>query len=932
MLACLTGFMFFMRHICNNRIMARCVSSTHFGIEHAFGSSFVLVLALVLLLAQALLGLCPLQAQAQALTYDTQRAKIEQIKQTLKDIDAALVREQTDANLAKLRAQTEVLGQSTSQLVAALEPDVQTLKSRLEQIRKSKQTLSEALSPSSGAGTAAGADESTKAITGADDSDQLALEKKLGEVTALLALANDSALGVEKTGRVIAEKRRAIFAHETFAYTAGLLSPVLWANLLREFPGDVAALSTVGNDFVTMAGHDVFAWITVCAVYAFGLLLAFFAPIRKIVTAILTSPAATALAQHIGLELTEPATDSVQETPNFLARVTASLLVFILGIAMPLVCLATVLLLAASLDLGAPRLAPLSRAIVSAFIIMTTAQALSHALLVSRAKAWQIFDIAPKLLLELQNAITSLTFVFILGHLADALGEVIVASVNFSALVRSLAALSIAFLLMRCLSKISAFRAADETKTASASKAGLNKSQDDRATSVIVQEQDDASKSIKKEPVRRGIYPVVRLFYWGLAFCIAGACLSGYVAFASFLTVQLFWVSGVCGVLYLLLKLSHELCRTCLDPAGKLGGELAMLLGLRSDSLRPLTTLADGLLNVTLYGLAFLLLLAPWGVQSDDMFTAFNAVVFGFKFGDVTVSLAAIITALFIFLLSILVTKALQKWLGVKFLPLTGLDAGLSNSITTSLGYVGFVLALSLSFTYLGLSFDRLAIVAGALSVGIGFGLQSIVSNFVSGLILLWERAIRVGDWVVVGEEQGIVRRISVRATEIDTFDRASVIVPNSNLVSGIVKNWMRTDKSGRIKIDINLGYDADAAAARALLLGAAKGHREVLTIPAPQVFLTALNEFAMHFEIYCFVEDVETVQKVKSDLHFEILRRLKEKNMRIPIPHQKIDVVWPNQLTENRPETGEILHATAEASLNPLRPAAGALSPGKAD
>ena len=125
-------------------------------------------------------------------------------------------------------------------------------------------------------------------------------------------------------------------------------------------------------------------------------------------------------------------------------------------------------------------------------------------------------------------------------------------------------------------------------------------------------------------------------------------------------------------------------------------------------------------------------------------------------------------------------------------------DLGLRNSIRTSLGYLGFLVAAGLALGYLGLNYEKLALVAGALSVGIGFGLQSIVNNFVSGLILLWERAVRVGDWIVVGADQGFVRRINVRSTEIETFDRAQVIIPNSNLVSGVVTNLVRNDRSGR--------------------------------------------------------------------------------------------------------------------------------------
>jgi potassium-dependent mechanosensitive channel len=213
------------------------------------------------------------------------------------------------------------------------------------------------------------------------------------------------------------------------------------------------------------------------------------------------------------------------------------------------------------------------------------------------------------------------------------------------------------------------------------------------------------------------------------------------------------------------------------------------------------------------------------------------------------------------------------------------IDTGLRNSIKTSLGYVGFITAVALALGYLGLSFDKLAIVAGALSVGIGFGLQSIVSNFVSGLILLWERAIRVGDWIVVGDEQGFVRRINVRSTEIETFDRAMMIVPNSNLVTGVVKNWVRTDRVGRLKISLSVQSGADPEKVRELLIGAAKAHDLILSIPAPQVLLTTLEAAAYKYDLLAYVDDVETSQRVKSELLFEIHRRFKAASLSLGAP-----------------------------------------------
>ena len=194
----------------------------------------------------------------------------------------------------------------------------------------------------------------------------------------------------------------------------------------------------------------------------------------------------------------------------------------------------------------------------------------------------------------------------------------------------------------------------------------------------------------------------------------------------------------------------------------------------------------------------------------------------------------------------------------------------------TSLGYVGFLVALGLALAYLGLSFERLTLIAGGLSVGIGLGLQTVTNNFVSGLILLWERAVRVGDWVEVGSESGYVRRINVRSTEIETFDRALVIMPNASLMSGVVKNWVRNDRVGRIKLPFTVPLSADPEEVRTALIASAKAHERVLTIPTPAVLFTALSEANMSFDLLCFIEDVESRARVTSDLLYDIHAKLK--------------------------------------------------------
>ena len=201
------------------------------------------------------------------------------------------------------------------------------------------------------------------------------------------------------------------------------------------------------------------------------------------------------------------------------------------------------------------------------------------------------------------------------------------------------------------------------------------------------------------------------------------------------------------------------------------------------------------------------------------------------------------------------------------------IEPSLQQSIATIFGYIGIIAAIALALGNLGIDLQKIALVAGALSVGIGFGLQSIVSNFVSGLILLAERPIRVGDSIVVKGEEGWVRRVRVRATEIETYDRASVIIPNSELITGVVKNWTRANTLGRIVIKVGAPYSSDPEKIRDLLNGIAKAHPQIVQSPAPGAFLLGFGQSALEFELRCIVADVEKALSVKSDLHFAIIK-----------------------------------------------------------
>ena len=340
----------------------------------------------------------------------------------------------------------------------------------------------------------------------------------------------------------------------------------------------------------------------------------------------------------------------------------------------------------------------------------------------------------------------------------------------------------------------------------------------------------------------------------------------------------------VFAALYILDAVVQEGVEALVKPNAPVGRGLTTAIGLRRDALDQIGVLVQGFARLTVVMAGVFIVLGRWSV-SQDFASSLRAAYFGFRIGGVTLSLSSLLIAAAALAIGMAATRALQNWLSSRYLPRTRLDAGVSNSIRTIVGYVGVVAALALSGVQLGLDFQKLAIVAGALSVGIGFGLQGIANNFVSGLILLWERGIRVGDWIVVGAEQGFVRRINARATEIETFDRGTLIVPNATLVGGPVKNWMHADRTGRILVAVNVAYESDPETAREVLIAAAKAQDSVLAIPAPQVLFHEFADWCLKFQLVCYVDDVVMAERVRSEINFDILRRMREAGLRIPYP-----------------------------------------------
>ena len=368
----------------------------------------------------------------------------------------------------------------------------------------------------------------------------------------------------------------------------------------------------------------------------------------------------------------------------------------------------------------------------------------------------------------------------------------------------------------------------------------------------------------------------IKLPLLALALIIAVSSTIGYVALGRYIAQQIVLTGTVLAIAGLIYLGVRAVTRRRNGANSALGTFLESRFRIEQSRQTQIIKLCEAAVLLALVFAALPLLMLQWGFSGADIRDWSKSLFFGFEIGQFRISLIRILAGIVLFITLLFLTRLTQRWLREHVLAQDRMDAGVANSVDLAVGYVGVSLAVLMAVSYAGLDVTNLAIVAGALSVGIGFGLQSIVNNFVSGLILLAERPIKVGDWIVVGDQQGNVRRISVRSTEIETFDRASLIVPNSELISGRVLNWTHRNMLGRVVIKISTDMKAKPKEVIAALEAAASKQPGVQTTPPPLAMLESFTPDNMMFSLSLTLSNVNSSGRVKSELHIAMLDDLR--------------------------------------------------------
>ena len=393
----------------------------------------------------------------------------------------------------------------------------------------------------------------------------------------------------------------------------------------------------------------------------------------------------------------------------------------------------------------------------------------------------------------------------------------------------------------------------------------------------------------------------------------------GFLNFATYLTQGAVRTTAAAIVVWLVLWLVAVAFESAVEGRGFLGQRVRGLVSTSEDSrtsfgVIQLTT------DVAIWLTFVIYLVYVWdssGVRLGELQSSLSG---GFTLFSVSIVPAGILRGLIVFGIMLALVSWLKRLIDKRWLRHMNMDRGARDAMVTLTGYIGFVIAVVIALSAADIDLAGLALIGGGLALGIGFGLQAIASNFVSGLILLFERPIKAGDFVTVGEVEGFVRRIRIRATDIETLDNQNVLVPNSELVSGRVTNWVLRNPQGRLRIRVGVAYGSDTELVRKLMEQVGREHEDVISdgrAPAPRALFMGFGDSSLDFELRVRIRRIEKRFSVISDINFEIDRVFRENGIEIPFPQRDVHLVsLPDSSASATPEPA----TTEEPQTRPRR------------
>lgn len=688
------------------------------------------------------------------------------------------------------------------------------------------------------------------------------LTKDKTDLDGQLTQAKSLSLESQQLITQIAGLRRDLFQAQVFQRTASPLAKPFWSRLAQNLPDDRASLGVLG---ASMQGALAQAWQPANRVPFILCLL----------TAVALLVVGRRLLEHKVLDLASKYLPAGHLRRSALALIITLITMLTYGLAAWLIYLAV-----NWNGVFDEELDDLTKPLVELTFIAASMAGIGRAMLSVRRPSWRLPPISDDLAkrLSLFPALLALS-VLLLGIVEQITGD-IGASLGTAMAANALASTVIGLLLASALVRMGKARRA-----------------------LIA-----GGGTPAKRPLWVGL--LVAAAFITTVIVLAGV-LTGYIALAFFMARQAMRAGFLIALLYLLMHLINDLCESLLSPDSRSGQRLQDTFGIAPARLEQTATVISGVVRAFLLLLAVPLILAPYGSGTSELIDRGSQLFAGRSLGTLTINPTNIFNAMLVLLVGGIVVRLLKRWLSTQLLPKTSLDVGMQTSIVTLLGYVGGVLVFVLVLGALKVDVQSIAWVASALSVGIGFGLQAIVQNFISGLILLAERPVKVGDWVSIAGVEGDVRRINVRATEIQQGDRSTVIVPNSQLITQNVRNVTMANAKGRVQIRLPMPLSTDPAKVRQIVFDILRNHPSTLETPSPSVQLDSIDSGSLMFVCTAYVTNPRDGGNVKSDLLFEIINRLRESNMPLTTPQDMVVRTMHPENTAGTPQPTTIMPGT---------------------